>query len=500
MERFRGSPFILCALWCLVIPASSHAQQSQSWGLSTWSTDLKVLANGDLFLSGSHSAEAPFTVMRLTNQLEVVWARSLGMFADFNTLETGVETSDGRLVLVGSSYSDSSGHRLALMALAADGSFLWGHKFIGIPNGTPSLVAMDDGSVVLFSAPASTSGQRALMRLNGNGGLVWSKSISGGFPDHMGLDQSGDLLFCGHDGLLARANADGEVLWSFFHQTASYSLASFDVCTLATGHLMHAIGMHYPGGDDKLLLVRHTASGMLSGWSVIDPPGSDGQDIDEITIRTIGSGTLAILFKTASFRKLILKNTIGAVDWCSQPADLLSLNFGAGIAVVDSTSMWIVGATGPGGELHHIFLDTTPSVCWTPFTVQMGGAFLTQQPGSMSTAPLSVTALDWQPVVVDAGVSLSPLCSPTDIRPQPQPTREQAFYDASCHCLRFAGDHASNGLVEITVDDLLGRRIIQGALTDGTVMLPNSITARTVVLVEARSPSGMQVFRILLNP
>src|SRR5262249_15979399 len=121
-------------------------------------------------------------VMKLDSQGDVVWQRIYGPTGDGpNILNSVLPTADGGYVAVGTYAADPPGGDLWVVKLDGNGTIVWQKAFGGQdPDTASGIVASTDGGyLILGSTRSFGTGSRDqpawLLKLDANGNVAWQK-------------------------------------------------------------------------------------------------------------------------------------------------------------------------------------------------------------------------------------------------------------------------------------------------------------------------------------
>jgi len=245
---------------------------------------LEENADGEWVMMGTTSnastGDREVQVAKLDSAGSLLWAWGWRLGED-DDIFAFKATSDGGMVLLGTTAYDTNDANALIMKLNAKGSLSWSHALVGSsPNNGYSIQEMLDGTLVLIGYTrglTSLYDDILIARLNATGGLVWARSLNGGRKERgfaiQGTNGS-DILLAGYtnsmgagkrDALIARlSNQTGAIQWArviggadrdkglaieemingdiaMTGQTASFGLGAYDVLLArvnATGCLL----------------------------------------------------------------------------------------------------------------------------------------------------------------------------------------------------------------------------------------------------------------------
>lgn len=225
------------------------------------------------------------SVFRTDAEGELMWAKRFGG-KEWDLGKKVIALADGGFAIAGHTHSQGAGQGDAfLMRFNADGDTIWTRTYGGpMPDGAESLTASADGGFVLAGFTESLgSGMKDawLLRLDGDGNEIWSKTFGGEEDDiayGVVATSDGGFALCGSTAqgefggqnfYVVKVRADGELDWN--PEISTSSGPNDDIWTDIiynenTGELTTSGFSANPlisGADENMYISRRFSSG---GW------------------------------------------------------------------------------------------------------------------------------------------------------------------------------------------------------------------------------------------
>ena len=182
-----------------------------------------MLAGGDKsesprkYKENQSHASADYWIVKVNSLGVREWDKTLGG-NDSDRLENIIGTTDGGYILFGSSYSGKSGDK-------TDASYSSGHNWMvkigktgvkewdrSFPSSKTDMVALSDGSIVLFTESAFYPDVIGYTKLNGTGEILWQKRVPGKDASMIGSNDDSFIMVGGLAQFnVVRFSKDGEV-------------------------------------------------------------------------------------------------------------------------------------------------------------------------------------------------------------------------------------------------------------------------------------------------
>lgn len=184
---------------------------------------------------------ADLYLVKTDSEGSFLWSRTLGGTGwDFaNAVQ---ETGDGGYVLAGTTSSfGAGGQDILLVRVDAQGAVLWSSTFGGLGNERAEGVLLDlEGNIIVFGATDSYgagSGDLYLIKTNGIGEEIWSRTYGGGDDEMAGAlerTRDGGFILVGttrsfesgkRDVYVVRTNSHGDRIWDRRHGSEAHDVA-----------------------------------------------------------------------------------------------------------------------------------------------------------------------------------------------------------------------------------------------------------------------------------
>lgn len=276
-----------------------------------------------------------------------------------------IVSSDSSYIVVGSSSGNSENlNDVLLIKVSQSGTLLWqkylGTSFIEIGN---SLVETSDGGIAITGyTNNSTSGdyKGLLMKADGNGNLLWTKTFGSGnwdFGYSILEDFYGNLVVAGssigegsnlHDIVLFKFSATGDLIWEVPYFLPGSEIPKSMVQTYDSGFAFTGLYAEEASGDTGLIILKSNTLGFLQ-W--VRFYGGDSTDYG-MEIRNTNDSGFAVVGTTKSFGNLLFSdyyflrcNSQGDTLWTKRDGAGITNIVGNSVLVREEGGYLIVGAT-----------------------------------------------------------------------------------------------------------------------------------------------------------
>jgi hypothetical protein len=292
-------------------------QRTYGWTLLDMAYCVRQVSDGGYILCGVFSGFGNDTLALIrTDALgEPLWERrysgGLGRDIGYNV----VETSDGGFAVCGFTGADPQLDALVIR-VDSQGELLWTSVFdLGATEYANAIRQLPDGGFIVLCDNGEIGGLGDgvlhLLRLNTDGGLMWSSAFSateGLSARGLCVNGDGGFTIAGtvgypqRDVILLRSDAQGEELWRAVHGAAGLDETTYDVLQTADGgfiaggrkeEVFNGIGMYLlrTDADGVIVWERTWSRGIMSEAFSLDITSDGGFALFGHTVDTI-SGQL----------------------------------------------------------------------------------------------------------------------------------------------------------------------------------------------------------------
>jgi hypothetical protein len=149
-------------------------------------TIIKCMANGDLIVTGEQrtgESSSNIYVMRLDNNGKKLWDRTIGDEGKVESPVDVVGTSDGSIVILGSTSSGTmprADKNLLIISLGADGTQLWSNEWGSenlVESGNEIVQCQDGGFMIVGEKVIGLLGTVFIMKIDKQGNEIWSRTF-----------------------------------------------------------------------------------------------------------------------------------------------------------------------------------------------------------------------------------------------------------------------------------------------------------------------------------
>lgn len=245
--------------WLLKLDAEGNLLWAKTYGgsLNDRAESIHPTADGGYIVAGysessdgdlsSNKGGFDYWIFKINNQGDLLWSKNFGgSLADFGF--DARPTANGGFLMVGSAFSDNGDvggnngfYDYWIIQLDNNGNLLWEKHFGGSGEERAySFVPTDDGGAVIAGTTNSAGGDVGtnngsydywLIKIDGEGNLLWSKTYGGSSEDRglaLSLTAAGGFLLGGfaasgngavggnygsRDAWLLKLDAEGQVIW-----------------------------------------------------------------------------------------------------------------------------------------------------------------------------------------------------------------------------------------------------------------------------------------------
>jgi uncharacterized protein YbdZ (MbtH family) len=298
---------------------NAHTLWSRAYGGGNWElcTSLIQTADNGFALAGQiyylEVQDWDFYLVRTDENGDTLWSRTYSGQNEDDCWSL-VQTADGGFALAGSTNSlDAGGADLWLVRTDGNGDSLWSRTYGGGNfDECRSLIQTADGGYALAGYTGwygAGSADLWLVRTNGNGDSLWSRTFGGGGDEWCNaLVQTADGGYAlagwtnsfgagDQDFYLARTDENGDSLWSRTYGGQYTDWCSSLVQTADGGFALAGYTESFGAGEEDFWLVRTDENGD-SLWS--RAYGGEGDDECHSLIQTANGG-YALAGSTSSF-------------------------------------------------------------------------------------------------------------------------------------------------------------------------------------------------------
>jgi len=171
-------------------------------------------SDGGLVVTGSTDSFGNGTqvyLLKTDSTGNLLWEKNFGGTSD-DYGRSVVETSDGGLVVTGGTSSFGNGYQVYLLKTDSDGNLLWENNFGGSNSDYGySVVEASDGGLVVTGGTSSFGNgyQVYLLKTNSGGNLLWEKSFGGSIEDFgQRYDSGNSVIETADGGLVVTGNSE----------------------------------------------------------------------------------------------------------------------------------------------------------------------------------------------------------------------------------------------------------------------------------------------------
>lgn len=225
-------------------------------------------------------------LMKIDNLGNVLWQKTYGSSGQEDGMSVAItETPDQGFVIVGATTGFGAiGMDVLVVRVDPSGSVLWSGKY-----NTPSdhefargVIVASNGDVVIAGTDnqnGSGSADGLIMRLSGNGNLLWSRLYGGNLNDHFhSLHElpGGNILISGSSstfgpgstaGYVLKINPQGNILWDYTYGTSGTNAFNSSALTDDFKLLCAGFSDSY-GGGSQVLVTKIDTNGNVIGSTV----------------------------------------------------------------------------------------------------------------------------------------------------------------------------------------------------------------------------------------
>jgi len=266
-----------------------------------------------------------------------MWSQTYGG-ADWDSVESVIQTSDGGYALAGRTKSfGSGGYEFWLVKTDSLGNMEWNRTY---GNGSAnSIVQTSDGGYFI-------AGGAKLVKTDSAGNMQWNKTYGGGSANSMVQTSDGGYALAGYtnfiavpsalnaDFWLAKTDALGNMQWNKTYARGAYDRAQSLIQTSDDGYAL--IGITTLGaGETDFLLVKTDSAGDME-WN--KTYGSQDKDEGHAIVQTSDGGyaLAGLMWNRSGSAGLIKTDSAGNIQW--------KRNY-------DGGSAWSMALTSDGGYI-----------------------------------------------------------------------------------------------------------------------------------------------------
>ena len=166
-------------LWVLKLNSNGHVVWQKVYGVAS-ATSLQVTTNGGIILAGGMS------LLKLDENGVIQWTKSWQGLGDFDDLTSVTQTPDGGYMVTGSTVSyQTSSEKILMIKLNGNGEILWQKAYGGSRHdGANALFSTSDGGCVIagFTSSFGTANDYydiSVLKMDGEGNVEWGKTFGG---------------------------------------------------------------------------------------------------------------------------------------------------------------------------------------------------------------------------------------------------------------------------------------------------------------------------------
>lgn len=249
---------------------------------------VKVCSDGNLIVVGQTTSfgagQSDFFLLKLDPLGSILWQKVIGgSQSEWGTSISVAETQDLGFVIVGGTYSFSSvSSDLLIVKVDQFGNYEWSRKYnttSDSEHGRGVSIASNGDILVSGSDNANGfgSGDGLVLRLDSNGGLIWSRIFGGGVNDHFHSCHelsSGNIIVAGSStsfgpgstaGYLLKLNSSGTVLWDFTY--GANGTDAFNGSLITASEDIICVGVTTSFGNGSQILASKLDTNGLVLWS-----------------------------------------------------------------------------------------------------------------------------------------------------------------------------------------------------------------------------------------
>jgi hypothetical protein len=229
-----------------------------------------VAANSGVIAGEWHSY-----LIKTDSNGDTIWTRTYWENYDDERINDVCETPDSGYIFAGDIYSQFGSTGMYLMKTDGYGNLIWTKSFNGTRNAV-SICPVSDGYLLLGNATiSSANSDLLLMKVNFNGDSLWTKSYGGMFNDYPSQLQASDngFVLIGStysfgfglwDIYLAKIDSVGNLIWSKTYGSGNTDNGTSVIQTSDGGFI--ATGTRESSNVDKALLFKTDNAGNVS-WA-----------------------------------------------------------------------------------------------------------------------------------------------------------------------------------------------------------------------------------------
>jgi hypothetical protein len=311
-----------------------------------------------------------FWVLKLDGRGNVVWQKTYGgSYADW--AHAIAPTFDGGYVVAGSTWSFGAGSGdFWVLKLDGRGNVVWQKTYGGSDIDYAHAIAptFDGGYVVAgrtASFGAADSFDAWVLKLDGQGNVVWQKTYGGSYTDDawaIAPTFDGGYVVAGHtcsskwssescDAWVLKLDGSGNVVWQRTYGGTSWDYAQAIVPTFDGGYVVAGYTASFGAGADDAWVLKldgsgnvvwqKTYGGSYADWAYAIAPTSDGGYVVAGNTVSFGAGSSdAWVLKLDGRGNVVWQKTYGGSK--ADSASAIAPTFDGGYVVAGST--WSFGA------------------------------------------------------------------------------------------------------------------------------------------------------------
>lgn len=271
--------------------------------------------------------------VRLDSDGDTVWTKLYGTSNGDDMARSVVQTADGGFAIAAETKSTSGagGIDAVLFKIDANGALVWSKAFGGNKDDLGhSVIEMSDESLIMagqaLSYSANSYDEIFLVKVDKNGNLLWSKTLSGGSGEVArsiaktsdgGFIISGDENSFNYGVSMVKFNASGDTSWCHTYRAGFSAYEGFGVNqTNDGGYVMAANTYGGSIGGKDMIALKVTATGSIS-W--VREIGSINTELATDIIQTNDGGYVisGTAMPGGSYYDMVLAklNSSGTLQW-----------------------------------------------------------------------------------------------------------------------------------------------------------------------------------------